>query len=198
MCWGDWVYAVLGCLFFRGKSQKDKTRSVDEQSCGTGPEHEASTSAAPALEMTLLVGPNFQSTGFQGSQGRLRHFLCLTADLVLPSTATTCHHEQYTRRSGASLSIEPRRRIPRSPSCGQSSGRGHASAHQIKRRRDISHFSTNTTAITCLCLTRSCRHTPRRMSKSVFPAGPNLRSDSACVCILRSACKVSMRFTPRS
>ena len=28
------------------------------------PEHEASTSAAPALEMTLLVGPNFNLPAF--------------------------------------------------------------------------------------------------------------------------------------
>lgn len=29
-----------------------------------GPEHEASTSAAPAIEMTLLVGPNFNLPAF--------------------------------------------------------------------------------------------------------------------------------------
>ena len=59
---------MLGCLFFRGDLQKDETRSVGE-SCLVllaGPEHEASTSAAPALdEMTLLVGPNSNLPAFK-------------------------------------------------------------------------------------------------------------------------------------
>jgi hypothetical protein len=103
-----------------------------------------STSAAAALEMTLLVGrtkPNLDVC-------RLPIFAVtngIAADLVLPSTTTTYHLKQYTftRQSGASLSIEPRRRRPRSPSCGQSSGRGHASAHRTKRRRYISHCTTS-------------------------------------------------------
>jgi hypothetical protein len=36
-----------------------------------GPEHEANTSAAPALEMTLLVGPNFNLPAFKDRRDTL-------------------------------------------------------------------------------------------------------------------------------
>ena len=44
--------------------RKDEV-SGREASGAVGPEHEASTSAAPALEMTLLVGPNFNLPAFE-------------------------------------------------------------------------------------------------------------------------------------
>jgi len=57
-CWEDWVCAMLGYLFFRHRSQEDRWRSEGE-SCGSvGLEYEGrqSTSAAPALQMTIVVG----------------------------------------------------------------------------------------------------------------------------------------------
>jgi hypothetical protein len=81
------------------------------------------------FQVTTLVGPNLLVPS-----GLITK--CTGAGVtLLPFTTTAYHLRWCTRQAGASLSIEPRRGGPRSPSCGQLSGHGHLSAHYINRRR---------------------------------------------------------------
>jgi hypothetical protein len=105
---------------------------------------QSTSAAAAALEMTLLVGrtkPNLDIC-------RLPIFavtICIAAGLVLRSTTTTYYLEQYaiTRQSGASLSIEPRRRNPKVAFMRPIERPWPCISPSIKRPRYMSHCTTS-------------------------------------------------------
>lgn len=157
-------YAMLECLVFGSKSRENRWRSVVgrglvllAQAGRRRLQHSTGNSRDDDL------GGAGQSTAQAQHRLSIEVTSCIAAGLVLPSTTTTCHPGQCTRQASASLSIEPRRRSPNprwSPSCGQSSWHGRASAQRISRRRLAWYISHCTTPASLTIQVRKACHKP--------------------------------------